>query len=109
MRAMGELGTTSEMMIEAHRRAARHAQLPTWHPVNGGLAMAAALAAPMIIFASANAGVSLYALVASAAIGFAWGFFRLKRQKDAYDRAWNRELKYLREKIDREKIDAPRP
>ena len=93
----------------AHRRVSRDAPPPTWRPVNGGLAMAVAFTVPMIIFASSDVGVSLYALVLSAAIGFAMAFFPLKRQKDAYDRAWDRELKYLRETIEREKIDAPRP
>jgi hypothetical protein len=95
---MDQLRTTSDMMNEAHRRASRHAPLPKWHPVTGGIAGAAAAAGPMIIFADVNVGISLYAVVLTAAIGFAWGFFYLKRRKDAYDRAWNRELEYLRGK-----------
>jgi hypothetical protein len=101
---MGQPRTTSEMMIEAHRRASRYAPLPEWRPVNGGLVGAAAAGVPMIIFTNPNVGFSPFAVVLTAAIGFAAPFFYLKRRKDAHYRAWNRELKYLREKI-----DAPRP
>ncbi len=93
---MGELPTTSDMVSQAHRRASRDAPPPAWRPVNGGLAMAAVFTVPMIIFAGANVGVSLYALILNAAVGFALGFFPLKRRKDAYDRAWKRELEVLR-------------
>jgi hypothetical protein len=109
---MGELRITSEMMHKAHRRVSRDAPPPTWRPVNGGLAMAAAFTVPMIIFASPDVGVSLYALVLSAAIGFALGFLPLKRQKDAYDRARNRELEALRGTSDArtpQRQEAPLP
>lgn len=86
----------SDLMNEAHRRASRHAPPPDWRPLHGGLAMAAAFAVPMIVIASATVGVSLYALILNAIVGFAIGFFPLKRKKDAYDRAFNRELEALR-------------
>ena len=86
---------TSDMMNQAHRRASRHAPLPEWHPVTGGIAGASVPVVPMIIFADGNVGVSLYALILSAAVGFAFGFFWVKSRKDAYDRAWNRELEAL--------------
>ena len=57
-----------------------------------------------MIFTYVNAGFSPFAWVLTAAIGFALPFFYLKSRKDAYYRARNRELKYLRGKS-----DAPRP
>ena len=86
----------SDLMNEAHRRAARHAPPPDWHPLHGGLAMAGAFAVPMGLFASMNAEVSLPALILNAIVGFAVGFFALKRKQNAYDRAFNRELEALR-------------
>ncbi len=66
--------------------------------------MAAAFTIPMIVFANVGIDVSLYALILTAAVGFAIGFFPLKRQQDSYDRAWNRELAGLRGTS-----DAPAP
>lgn len=92
---MDQLRPTSDMMNEAHRRASRHAPLPEWHPVTGGIAWACILVVPMIIFASVSVGVSLYALILNAVIGFAWGFFWVKSRRDAHYRAWKRELEAL--------------
>ena len=97
----------SDLMAEAHRRAARDAPPPAWHPVTGGLAWAAVFAVPMIIFASVSVGVSLYALILNAAVGFAIGFFPLKRKQDAYGRAWKRELAALGGESDAPAPQAP--
>ena len=83
---------TSDMMHEAHRRALRHAPLPRLHPVAGGIAAAAVAAVPMIFVADE---IRLYAVIVNAAVGFAYGFFLVKGRRDAYYRAWNRELEAL--------------
>lgn len=80
-------------MNEAHRRALRHAPLPEWHPAAGGIAGAAVAAVPMIFVADE---IRLYAVILNAAVGFAYGFFWVKTRRDAYYRAWNRELEALR-------------
>lgn len=86
----------SDLLSEAHRRATREAPLPDWHPVTGGIAGAAVFVVPMIIAASASVGVSLWALLLNAAVGFALPFFWLKRRRDAYDRAFERELEAIK-------------
>jgi|GEM_PF-4377864 len=93
---MSEIRTASDMMSEAHKRATRYAPLPGWHPVTGGIAGAAVFCVPMIIFGNENIGISLYALMMNAAVGFALPFFYLKRRKDAYYRAWDSELEAIR-------------
>lgn len=93
---MDQPRTTSDLMNEAHRRASRQSPPPEWHPVTAGLAWAAVFVVPMILFASVSVGVSLYALILNAAVGFGIGLFWAKRRRDAYYRAWNRELTALR-------------
>jgi hypothetical protein len=93
---MNQPRATSDLMNEAHRRALRRAPPPGWHPLTGGLAGAAAFAGPMILFGVWGAGVSLYALMLNAIVGFALPFFWLKRRKDAYDRAWTLEFEALK-------------
>lgn len=93
---MDQPRATSEMMNEASRRASRYAPLPGWHPVAGGLAGASAFCVPMLIFATTAVGVSVWALIMNAVVGFALPFFYLKRQKDAHHRAWNNELEALK-------------
>ena len=91
----------SDMMKEAHARASRYAPPPEWSPVTGGLAGAAAFCVPMIIFATTSVGVSVYALILNAVIGFALPFFWIKSRKDAYHRAWSRELEAIRGRQER--------
>ena len=89
---MDQRRTTPDMMNEAHRRALRHAQLPQWHPVAGGIAAAAVAAVPMLVIPDE---IRLYAVIFNAVVGFAYGFFLVKGRRDAYYRAWNRELEAL--------------
>ncbi len=63
-------------------------------PVYGGLAGAAALCVPMLFHAT-SVGVSVYALILNAVIGFALPFYYLTRKQNAYDRACERELTAL--------------
>src|SRR4051812_42237650 len=93
---MVEVRTTSEMAGEAHRLASRYAPLPDWRPLTGGIAGGAVFGVPMVIFADVDVGISLYALVLNVAVGFALPYFLLKRRKDAYDRAFERELDALK-------------
>ena len=104
---MDQPRTTSDMMNQAHRRALRHAPLPEWHPVTAGITMAAVYVVPMILFAHVDIGVSLYALILNAAVGFAFGFFWMKSRRDAYYRAWNRELEALKGTSDDPPMSSP--
>src|ERR1044072_854618 len=89
---MDQPRATSDMMNEAHRRALRHAPLPEWHPVAGGVAGAAVAAVPMLFISDE---IRLYAVILHAFVGFACGFFLVKTRRDTYYRAWNRELEAL--------------
>ena len=90
---MDQRPVTSDMMHEAHKRALRHAPLPEWHPVVGGIGGAAVAAVPMLFIADE---IRLYAVFLNAVVGFAYGFFLVKGRRDAYTRAWNRELEALK-------------
>ena len=92
--AMDQPRTTSDLAGEAHRRATRSAPPPKTHPLTGGLVGAAAFCVPMFFFESIN--TSLLNLGLNAAVGFALGFFYLKRRQHAYDRACERELEALK-------------
>jgi hypothetical protein len=101
---MDQPRVTSDMMNEAHRRALRHAPLPEWHPVAGGLAGAAVAAVPMLFIADE---IRLYAVTLNAVVGFAYGFFLVKGRRDAYYRAWNRELEALSGASDAQPTSSP--
>jgi hypothetical protein len=101
---MDQPRTTPDLMSEAHRRAMRSAPPPEMHPLHGGLVGAAAFCVPMFFFESIN--TSLLNLGLNAAVGFALGFFYLKRRQAAYDRACERELEALKGTSDQGTSDA---